>query len=460
MARKKRILVVDDDDDLRMIVKETLDSDTYDVFDAANGRVALEMMKKSAFDLMITDLMMPGIKGVELVHLAKKQNPDMGALLMSAYGTIENAVEAMQEGAFDFITKPFSISHIESRVKRYFEYHELQKENRTLKKQLAHTQKENKIIGQSPAARDLLYHIQIVSKSDVPVFLNGESGTGKELIAQAIHSESIRHDKPFLKINCAAVPESLFESTLFGHEKGAFSGAYRAQKGIFEECDGGTLLLDEITEIPYSMQAKLLRVLQEMVVTRVGNTMEIPVDVRVIATTNRDIHQAIRDGVFREDLYFRLNVFPIEIAPLRERPEDIPGLVNHFLNIFKTKYKFDHKEIAPQLMEKMLSYPWPGNIRQLRHTLERAILLSANSELIDVQHFKLDPYKNLSSSKKSPQEETEVLSLAEMEKRMIYAALEKTQNHKTKAAELLGITVRTLRNKLHQFNDETADVDV
>jgi len=454
VSRKKKILVVDDDDDLRMIVRETLDSGIYEVQDAPSGKAALELLKKSVYDLMITDLMMPGIKGVELVKLAKKTNPDMGALLMSAYGTIENAVEAMQEGAFDFITKPFSISHIESRVKRFFEYVELQKENITLKKQLAKKQSENKIIGESPAARDLLYNVQIVSKSDVSVFLNGESGTGKELIAQAIHNESSRHEKPFLKINCAAVPESLFESTLFGHEKGAFSGAYKAQKGIFEECDGGTLLLDEITEIPYGMQAKLLRVLQEMIVIRVGNTVEIPVDVRIIATSNRDVLQAIRDGSFREDLYFRLNVFPIEIVPLRERPGDIPELISHFLKIFKEKYKYTHKELAAGVMDILTHREWPGNIRQLRHALERAILLSADDPVIRAEHFKFDRGDALSLKNQSEKISNEVLPLAEMEKRMIFAALEKTQNHKTKAAEILGITVRTLRNKLHQFEED------
>lgn len=304
MSNQKRILVVDDDDDLRSIIKESLESEIYLVTEAENGQVALELLKNNHFDLMITDLMMPGIKGVELLHKTKELQPGIGALLMSAYGTIETAVDAMKKGAFDFITKPFSISHIESRVNRFFEYRDLKTENKQLKKQLEVQKTQKKLIGQSKAAIDLLYNIEIVAKSDATVFLRGESGTGKELIAEAIHKQSERASNPFLKINCAAVPESLFESTLFGHEKGAFSGAYKSQKGIFEECDGGTLLLDEVSEIPYNLQAKLLRVLQEMCLIRVGNTAEIPIDVRIIATTNKDINTLISSGKFREDLFF------------------------------------------------------------------------------------------------------------------------------------------------------------
>lgn len=454
MSEQKKILVVDDDDDLRMIIKESLESDIYDVSEAENGNIALELMENNSFDLMITDLMMPGIKGIDLLHKAKQIYPDMGVLLMSAYGTVETAVDAMKKGAFDFVTKPFSISHIESRVNRFFEYSDLKKENTILRKQLSNQKIRHKLIGQSKAALDLFNNIEIVSQSDATVFLRGESGTGKELVAEAIHDQSERRDKPFLKINCAAVPESLFESTLFGHEKGAFSGAYKSQKGIFEECDGGTLLLDEISEIPYTMQAKLLRVLQEMRVIRVGNTMEIPVDVRIIATTNKDVSTLINTGKFREDLFFRLNVFPIEIPSLRERKDDIPFLVDHFLTLFKTKYKYDKKDLTSEALNKLNNYDWPGNIRQLQHLIERAILFSAKDSEILPQHLRLE--QDLPDTKNNKSVADEVIPLAEMEKRMIYAALEKTNDHRTQAAELLGITVRTLRNKLHQFEDEQA----
>jgi len=451
VTEKKRILVVDDDDDLRMIIRESLESDRYEVIEAENGNIALQLMETESFDLMITDLMMPGIKGIELLNRVKQINPEIGALLMSAYGTVETAVQAMQKGAFDFITKPFSISHIESRVNRFFEYSTLKQENKQLKRQLADHKAQNKLVGQSSAALDVAYNIGIVSQSDATVFLRGESGTGKELVAEAIHDQSERSNKPFLKINCAAVPETLFESTLFGHEKGSFSGAYKSQKGIFEECNGGTLLLDEISEIPYTMQAKLLRVLQEMCIIKVGTTAEIPVDVRIIATTNRDINELISSGKFREDLFFRLNVFPIEIPALRERKEDIALLVDHFINLFKTKYKYKEKYVTPAVLDKFMSYDWPGNIRQLQHLIERAILFSGKDTEIDLHHVKFEKDPDNSNNQSQI---LEVMPLAEMEKKLIFAALKKTDNHRTKAAELLGVTVRTLRNKLNQFENE------
>ncbi len=452
MIEKKKILVVDDDDDLRMIIKETLESENYIVKDAENGNVALKLLDKDKYDLMITDLMMPGIKGIELLHRTKKINSDIGVLLMSAYGTVETAVDAMKEGAFDFVTKPFSISHIESRVKRFFEYSSLKSENTKLKKQLAGHAARNKLIGESKATLDLKYHIDIVSKSNATVFLKGESGTGKEVAAEGIHMQSERAEGPFLKINCAAVPETLFESTLFGHMKGSFSSAHKDQKGIFEECDGGTLLLDEISEIPLTMQAKLLRVVQEMCVVRIGSTTEIPVDVRIIATTNKEINELVNTGKFREDLFFRLNVFPIEIPTLNERKSDIPLLVNYFLDLLKVKYKYEKKTISSQAMEKLATYNWPGNIRQLHHLLERAILFSGQESEITSNHLKLE--NDLETTHTKALKPTEVIPLAEMEKRLIFAALEKTNNHRTQAAELLGITVRTLRNKLHIFEQD------
>ncbi len=447
----KRILVVDDDEHLRMVLEETLVSCGYEVETADSGQAALNILKNSVFDLVITDLMMPGIKGTELLEESKKLYEDTGFMVISAYGTIETAVEAMKKGAFDFITKPFSISQIESRVQHYFDYRDLQNENKTLKRRLQSHELETRLIGQSEAMQDVLYHIDIVSKSDATVFVRGESGTGKELIARAIHDNSERADKPFLKINCAAVPDTLFESTLFGHEKGSFSGAYKSQKGIFEECDGGTLLLDEISEIPYNMQAKLLRVLQEMRVIRVGSTLEIPVDVRVIATSNRDIQELIEASKFREDLFFRLNVFPIEIPPLRQRKEDIPLLVTYFLEKYSKKYKLDKKEVDPIVLDKLVKFNWPGNIRQLEHAIERAVLYSGKEPVLTDRYFALD--QNGRNGKKQMQTD-EVMPLNEMEKIMIINALKKTHNHRTKAAELLGITVRTLRNKLHQFEAE------
>ncbi len=448
----KKILVVDDDAHLRMVLDETLVAGGYQVETADSGQKALELLKNQPFDLVITDLMMPGIKGIELLEESKKINPDVGFMVISAYGTIETAVDAMKKGAFDFITKPFSITQIESRVTHYFEYRALQEENKNLKRLLQKNELETKLIGSSDKMQEVFYHIDVVAKSDATVFLRGESGTGKELIAKAIHDNSERADKPFLKINCAAVPDTLFESTLFGHEKGAFSGAYKSKKGIFEECDGGTLLLDEISEIPYNMQAKLLRVLQEMRVTRVGSTMEIPIDVRIIATSNRDIEQLVEEQKFREDLFFRLNVFPIIVPPLRKRREDIPLLVNHFIEKFRKKYKYRSKSITPEVLDRLVTHDWPGNVRQLEHVIERAVLYSGKDEFMTEKHFILEMERRKKNARSGS--DGDVLPLAEMEKRMIFKALEQTNHHRTKAAELLGITVRTLRNKLHQFEKE------
>lgn len=446
---KKHILVVDDDNSLRKLLKESLIACNHEVTDAPNGETALELIKTIKFDLLITDVMMPGIKGIELLEKVREQIPELGCFVITAYGTVEKAVEAMQKGAFDFITKPFSIKHLQSRIERYFEYENLQAENRNLKRQLSQHKRQKKLIGKSKQMQEIFNNIEVVAQSDATVFIRGASGTGKELIAQEIHESSDRAKKPFLKINCAAVPETLFESTLFGHEKGSFSGAYKARKGIFEECDEGTLLLDEISEIPYSMQAKLLRVLQEMKVTKVGSTVEVPINVRIITTSNRDIGEMIAEGGFREDLFFRLNVFPIEVQPLKYRKEDISELLKYFLDFYKKKYGFEKKVISEKAFEMLMNYSWPGNVRQLEHVLERAILLSGKNEEISDKHFKLEPAAEIIELHKTD----EIVPLGEMEKKLIYAALEKTNNHKTKAADLLGISVRTLRNKLNLYDE-------
>jgi DNA-binding NtrC family response regulator len=449
----KEILVVDDDENLRLVLQETLVSCGYTVDTAEKGSSALEKIKQRPYDLVITDLMMPGIKGIELISQGRKIRPNQGFLVISAYGTIETAVEAMQKGAFDFITKPFSISHIESRVQRFFEYESLREENTSLKKQLKAIKTTSRMVGESSLMRKLHQNIQIVAGSDAPVFIKGESGTGKELVGEDIHKNSSRSQKPFLKINCAAVPETLFESTLFGHEKGAFSGAYKTKKGLFEESSGGTLLLDEISEIPYSLQAKLLRVLQEMKIRKVGGSEEIDVDVRIIATTNRDIPQLIRDGKFREDLFFRLNVFPIETPALAHRADDIPKLIHYFVEKYSQKYKIKQKAFSKSAYEKLITYRWPGNVRQLEHCVERAVLYSARDEEILEEHLIFEAASQTTDGR----ENMPVSTLAEMEKNLILKTLQQTNNHKTQAAEQLGITVRTLRNKLNQFKEEDTE---
>ncbi len=450
----KKILVVDDDLSLRTILNETLSTSGFKVEIAKDGKSALDVLATKQFDLVISDLMMPGMTGIEFMVAAKNIYEKLGFLIITAYGTVETAVEALHKGAFDFVTKPFSISQIESRVNRFFEYVDLKAENKALKRKLSDDRKHTRLIGQSPEMLKVFSQISIVARSDAAVFLQGESGTGKELIAQSIHDGSDRSDKPFLKINCSAIPESLFESTLFGHEKGSFTNAIKMHKGLFEEADGGTLLLDEISEIPTSMQAKLLRVLQNRTITRVGNTQEIDVDVRVIATSNQELDALIKSGHFRSDLYYRLNVFPIMVPPLRLRNSDIPILIDHFLSKFKIKYRFEHKEVTAEALKFISKGDWPGNVRQLENIIERAVLYSGDSEKINVEHFNLESEvlnTNDASSIKT------VTTIAEMEKQMIHNALKRTANNRTQAADLLGISVRTLRNKLHLYDEMGQD---
>jgi DNA-binding NtrC family response regulator len=446
----KKILVVDDDYSIRTVLKEALQEEGYIVQLAGDGESAFNLASREDFDLVITDLVMPKYNGIELMEQLRKINPTVGFLIITAFGSIEKAVEAMQKGAYDFITKPFTITHIRSRLKRFFEFQGLQEENLTLRQKLSQSQQLTRLIGQSAPMQTIFNQINVVAQSDAPVFIQGESGTGKELIAQAIHEASKRHNQRFIKVNCAAIPETLFESTLFGHEKGAFTSAIKTTKGLFEEANGGTFLLDEISEMPINMQAKLLRVLQEGKLTRVGSAREIDVDVRIIATTNRNILKMVEENSFRSDLYFRLNVFPIKVPPLRSRIEDIPLLLEHFLHKFQKKYGYEKKVVDQQTVAALMREEWPGNVRQLENLIERAILYSGNSETLTLEHFSLE--HELIATRDSLFDDR-IITIAEMEKKMILAALEKTQNNRTKAAELLGISVRTLRNKLHEYED-------
>lgn len=447
----KKILIVDDDHSLRAVLIESFKSEGYEVIPAKDGATALEILKTEPVNLVVSDLMMPGITGIELMEIVKRDYADVGFLVITAYGSIELAVEALQKGAFDFVTKPFSLSNIISRVKRYFEYEGIIEENKELKGKLLQETKFKKLVGKSRKMQKVFQQIEIVAKSDAAVFIQGESGTGKELIARAIHELGDRVDKPFLKVNCSAIPESLFESTLFGHEKGSFTNALKMHKGLFEEADTGTLLLDEITEMPMPMQAKLLRVLQEGTLTRVGSTKEINVNVRVIATSNKSIQSLIDSDRFRQDLYYRLNVFPIKVPPLRSRPDDIPILLNHFIEKFKVKYRYEKKEISAEIVSYLMKQRFEGNVRQLENLLERAILYSGEEESLQMEHFSFESDQQDSSGGLF---NNKAMSLAEMEKKMIQSTLDMTDDNRTKAAKILGISVRTLRNKLHQYQME------
>ena len=448
----KRILLVEDENQMRSILRESLETMGYEAEEAKDGVAAMEVLEKQSFELVITDLKMPRMDGLELMATAKKKYPELGFLIITAYGTIEAAVDALKSGAFDFLTKPFSISQLGTRVQRYFEFAHLKEVNQGLRRKLTSLQRTKKIVGQSPLLLKVMEQIEVVAKSDVPVLIQGESGTGKELVASSIHESSVRADQPFLKINCSAIPETLVESILFGHEKGAFTNAVNTRRGLFEEANEGTLLLDEISEMPIHLQAKLLRVLQERTLTRVGSTKEIPVDVRIIATTNRNINELIAEGGFRSDLYYRLNVFPIQIPPVRARKDDIQILVKHFIETFRKKYGFEKKTVSEEAWQVILNYEWPGNVREIENLVERAILYSGNEPELKKHHFHLQPIP--SEHKSNGALEIGAVTMAEVEKHVIFKTLELCDDNRTKAAEILGITSRTLRNKLSQYKSD------
>ncbi len=446
-----KLLIVDDDYAIRSFLEEALKDAGYNIEKADNGLAALKILENKKIDLIISDLKMPEIDGLQLLSKVKEKHQDTGLLLMSAYGTVEDAVQAMKIGAFDFVTKPFSITEIETRVKRFFEFHDLKTENIELKKKISSEEKYTSLVGTSDKMKEVYSRIEMVSKSDVSVLVTGESGTGKELVSREIHRNSLRYNNPYLQINCAAIPENLVESSLFGYEKGAFTGALKTTKGVFQEADTGSLLLDEVTEIPTSMQAKLLRVLQEKSVTKVGSYESQNIDVRIISTSNRNVLKMVEDKDFREDLFYRLNVFPIEIPSLRERMEDLPLLVDHFLTKFSSKYNVEKKVMSSIALDKLYNHAWPGNVRELVNVIERSFLYANANNTISEKNITLE--SNSSASIKMQSSFDGGSSLEEIEKRAIFATLRKTKNNRTKASKILDISVRTLRNKLNIYKE-------
>lgn len=442
------ILVVDDDNYIRLFLQETLEGKGYQVRLAEDGVAALAQVKSMPPDLVLTDLKMPQKDGLELLQDIRRLKDPPGVIIITAYGTIETAVEAMKHGAFDYLTKPFSITEIDSRLRRYFEIHSLRRENRTLRKQLKTQEAIADMVGQSPALLRVLERVDMVSNSDAPVFIQGESGTGKELVAVALHRRSNRADQPFLQTNCAAIPENLIESTLFGHVQGAFTGATKTTKGLFEEAHNGTLLLDEISEISTGLQAKLLRVLQEQRLNKVGSHKPVDINVRIVATTNRNIQELISAGTFREDLFYRLNVVPIYVPPLRERAEDIPLLLDHFVTLFCEKYNQPKKEISADTLRRLERYNWPGNIREVKNNTERAVLFAGSLQELKLEHFFPPEVQDHGPAKPLFNGAT---TIAEVEKQAILITLEQTGQNRTQAARILDISVKTLRNKLKLY---------
>ncbi len=381
---KKKILIVEDNEYVLGSIKLLLSKEGYDVATATDGPAAIELFKKRQYDLVIADIKMPQMDGMELLQRLKSESPDISVIMMTAFGSIKNAVEAMKMGACDYITKPISSEEIKLVIQKVFEKQDLITEVRTLREELEGRYKLDNIIGKNQKMQEIYDLILNVSSTDATVLIMGETGTGKELVARSIHFNSVRKNKPFVTVNCSAMPEALLESELFGHEHGAFTGAVKQKLGRFELANGGTMFFDEMGDLSPSIQTKLLRVLQEKEFERVGGNQTIKVDVRIIAATNKDLSIAIKQGTFREDLYYRLNVIPIILPPLRERKEDIPLLAAHFLDKYCTILKKDIRAISNDSMNAMISYNWPGNVRELENIIERAVIMAKNTIIADI----------------------------------------------------------------------------
>ncbi len=473
---KIRVLVADDDPHMQLAIKTCLSRKGFDALIVNNGRSALELAEADNFDLIITDQQMPEMSGLELLAALQKRASEVPVIMITAYGTITQAVEAMQNGAADFITKPFNAADLERIIERV-----LLPESKACRQRSARAKGGRPIVTNDPLMIRVLEVAEAVARSEATVLIQGESGTGKELVARFVHASSPRSQQPFIAVNCAALPESLLESELFGHEKGAFTGAQTRKIGKFELAQGGTILLDEISEMELALQAKLLRVLQEREVDRVGGKDPVSIDVRVLATTNRNLEESVREGKFRADLYYRLNVIPLTLPPLRERRSDIKLLTEHFMR----QYLGEHAPALPvQVLEALMSHSWPGNIRELQNAVQRAAILSRGetpresdfllsmNPAVQLESFRTEAQVSTPLStrvERSVDGEVDVATaplvirsgttVQEMEKALILETLRATENNRTEAAKLLGISIRTLRNKLHEYRGDGFALD-
>jgi len=472
----KRVLVIEDDKMLLEFLEENLSMNGYDTKGFESPVEATEYLKEHPVDLVLTDVKMDEMTGDEVLAFVMENYPDTGVIMMTSFGNITHAVRALQKGAFDYVTKPFKAKEIIYRIDRYFESgskldnrHKIGSPNqekssepaekpKSIAKEESVEQGEKKFIGKDEQIKKLMKILPQIAASTAPVMIQGESGTGKEVFANLVHKNSNRSDKPYIKINCANLPKELVESTLFGHVKGAFTGAISDKKGAFEEANGGTILLDEITEIDINIQAKLLRVLQEKEFHRVGSQEKIETDVRVIATSNRNIAEAIAEGQFREDLYYRLNVFPISIPPLRSRKDDIPLLVNYFVDRYTKKYGLESKKVSDELMEHLKNKQWKGNVRELENKIHRGVILSTTDEVITLDHIEKNLFSKVDLEVSGQVlSDLPLMSIEDMELQLIKKALEHTQGNQKEAAKILGITDRTIRNKLKKASAKNSE---
>ena len=454
MSTQANILVIDDEESIRDACEQALSGDDIRVEAAKNGLEGLSMLKGKYFDIIILDLKMPGLSGMDVLKKTKENYPETMVIVITGYATIESAVEAMKYGAYDFIPKPFTPDSLRVMVKRALDRRELTLENVLLRSELKESLGPEVIIGQSQSMKKVEELVQKVGPTDTTVLISGESGTGKELVARAIHRHSSRRDKPFVAVDCGSLVENLFESELFGHVKGSFTGAVATKYGRFELANGGTLFFDEIGNIGLDIQTKLLRVLQEREITKVGGSQIIKVDVRIVAATNKDLQQAVKTGVFREELFYRLSVVPVTLPPLRERRDDIPLLANFFLQKYNKKRKKSIRAISKRAMNALVEYDWPGNVRELENAIERAVVL-AEGQVVNPSDLL---YYGLSAETPSRLDAAESQRLVDVEKAHIARILKMFNGHRGRAAEKLGIDRKTLRLKLKKYEIEQNSV--
>jgi DNA-binding NtrC family response regulator len=446
------VLLVEDELNMAKTQAKILQRKGYVVDTAGNGREALRMLERAAFDVVITDLKMPVMDGMQLLREMNAKERGCPVIVLTGHGTIESAVEAMQRGAVDYLTKPCNPDELLLKVDKLLETKRLREEVAQLRREVRAYKKFGELIGQSPSMRQIYSVIGAVSTNKSTVLVTGESGTGKELVARTIHQKGPWADRPFVAINCGAMSETLLDSQLFGHRRGAFTGAIADHNGVFQAANGGTLFLDEISEIPLALQVKFLRATQEREVTPLGSSQPVKVDVRIIAASNRNLEEEVRKGTFRDDLFYRLNVVPIHLPPLRERREDIPLLIEHCIAAFSTEYKVEPKKIAPEALDNLMTYPWPGNIRELQNVIERVFALSRSNEitLADLP----GPIAGFEVKQDNFQDLAELPTLEDMEKSLITAALRKSQGNKNEAARLLAIDRQRLYRKIEKYGLE------
>jgi len=443
------ILIIEDEAKMRRLLELNLGEDGFATFSAGDAETGLKLLRENSIDLVVTDLKLPGMDGLEFLQAAKRQNAALPVVVMTAFGSVETAVEAMKAGASDYVLKPFSLTEMRMVIHKELDVRNLREENRSLREALGKRYAHPNVVARSAKMQEVLAMVERVAPTNSTVLLGGESGVGKDLIARAIHEKSRRASGPFLKINSTAIPENLLESELFGYEKGAFTGAAASKPGKFELADKGTLFLDEIGDVPPAIQVKLLRVLQEREFERLGGTRTIKVEVRLIAATNRDLRAALEEGTFREDLYYRLNVVPIDIAPLRERKEDIPDLVNLFISRFAGDSGKAVEGITPEAMQSLVNYHWPGNVRELQNVIERGCAL-AKGNVLDQADIHLD-VRPAKGTEEAAGFLPDGMTLEQWEDEMVQEALRRANGNKSQAARLLGLSRNALRYRLSKI---------